>query len=178
VVFDKSAKYYHEYSIPESEKPFTRDFREVRLNGVRFPSDKPLVIASAEFPNPTSPYEALANFLSISRTGDLSKVIALHDSTSRRLVETSMNDPKSKALFFKVTNTIQMVKVVATYEAKGMTVVHGFNVFADREVLHPWVFVKEKGRYMKKAGAIDLGFLQSLGVALQSEGVDPFKGKK
>src|SRR6185295_6015255 len=70
VVLDKSAKYYQEYAIPENEKALSKDvktgskdYSEVDLIAVKFPEKNPLIISAAAYPNPGTPYEALANYL-------------------------------------------------------------------------------------------------------------------
>lgn len=167
VKFDKSGKGYVSYQIPEAEKAFTKEIREVHLLGRVFADSDKIKIFPSQIPAPKSPFEAVSNFLFVANSGDKGKLSALHDISSRHWVDSTFRDSEESASFFNFWKDVKSIEIKAVFETPDLIIVFHKNVKGDASFTRMLFFVRSNGIYQKKSGTIDVGFLQNLQGALQ-----------
>lgn len=166
--FDKSKKNYVESSIPQNEKSFTKDFRELRLLGVDFPPKSRVTITAQSFANPKTPYEAFANYLYTASLNDIKKEIEIHDVSSRRFIDSSLHNKEDSTFFFDGIKAIKRFETHSIFETPDVLILYGINYRTDGHSYDSWFLVKEVNVYKMKAGNIRIGFFSNLGSALQT----------
>jgi hypothetical protein len=164
---DKSKPYYSIDTMTQNEKKYSKEFRDVHLSGTVFPDEIKVLIAPQLIIDPKTPFEATANFLFAANSQRLDRVIALHDSTSKRWVDSCLHEKPDSVAYFSVYGKLEQLQVKAIFETPDVTIIYEKYLKGKESRLRPMFFVKENGVYKKKSGAINISFMLNLWSALQ-----------